>query len=98
MSNDSELIPGLYFKPPHERAPDFVKAKASIKVADLRAWLEQQSDEWVNLDIKESRGGKWYGARDNWKPERQGGGQRQESAPRQRQAPADDFPDDAIPF
>ena len=68
MSNDTKFIDGLRFKEPNERAPEYVKAKGSIKVADLLAWLQQQSGEWVNFDVKVSNGGKWYAAVDNWKP------------------------------
>jgi hypothetical protein len=54
-----------------DRAPDFVKAKLSIKRQELIAWLEGQDGDWINADIKVSRGGKWYVAVDDWKPERQ---------------------------
>lgn len=98
--SDAKFIPGLFFKPPHENAPDFVMAKGSIKIADLAAWLAQQTGEWVNFDLKKSRDGKPYAAVDDWKPN--GGGQRQERPQRAAQpqpAPAgDDFADDDIPF
>ena len=58
--SEKEFVAGLYAKAPHERAPDFVKASLSIKRADLGNWLRSKSDEWINLDLKEARGGKWY--------------------------------------
>ena len=59
---DLEFVDGLIVKAPHERAPDFVKASISIKVAELKEWLDGRDTEWVNVDVKESRGGKWYAA------------------------------------
>lgn len=107
MSNDTKFIDGLRFKAPHERAPEYVRAKGSIKVADLLAWLQQQSGEWVNFDVKVSQNGSWYAAIDDWKPQGNGGTTRS-SAPKPESRkpdvhshPADDFADDdldSIPF
>ena len=100
MSNDNKFIGGLFFKDPHENAPDFVMAKGSIKVADLRDWLAQQDGEWVNFDLKRSREGKPYAQIDDWKPDgNRGGGQRQAPQRQQQAAPAaDSFTDDDIPW
>lgn len=99
--SDAKFIDGLIAKAPNERAPEYVKAKLSLKRAELIAWLQQQDGELINADVKVSQNGKWYAAVDNWKP---GNGTPRQSAPRptQRPAPAtappaDDF-DDAIPF
>jgi len=72
MADEIEFPNGLMVKPPHERAPDFVKASISIKVADLMAWLQSRDGEWVNLDVKESKGGKWYAAVNTYKPKEGG--------------------------
>lgn len=69
MSNDIEFVNGLIVKAPNPKAPDFVKASISIKVADLKEWLAQKSDEWVNIDVKESKGGRWYAAVSQYKKE-----------------------------
>lgn len=94
--SDIQFINGLTFKAPNERAPEYVKAKGSIKRADLIATLQGMDGDWVNFDVKVSQGGKWYAAIDSWKP-----GQ-QDSAPRQqRQERAPDPTDediDSIPF
>ncbi len=92
--SDIKFIDGLIVKAPHERAPDFVKARLSIKREELIAWLQSQEGEWVNADIKESKAGKWYAAVDDWKPEQRG------EAPAARAAkPAEsDYSDDSIPF
>lgn len=66
--SEVEFVSGLSFKAPNENAPEYVKAKGSIKRADLIAWLNTKDGEWVNFDVKVSNGGKWYAAVDNWKP------------------------------
>ena len=95
--SDNNFINGLIVKAPNERAPEYVKAKLSIKREELIAWLQGQPGEWITADIKVSQNGKWYAAVDTWKPEG-----KQDSAPRQqRQEPAgNDVPpvDDDIPF
>lgn len=65
---EKEFINGLSAKKPHEKAPDFVKSKLSIKRLDLIKYLQEQEDEWINADLKESNAGKYYIERDNWKP------------------------------
>lgn len=98
--SDIEFISGLSFKAPNDNAPEYVKAKGSIKVADLKAWLDTKDGEWVNFDLKVSNGGKWYAAVDNWKPngERAGGTSRQAPNPTKRQESDNPFPSDEIPF
>lgn len=91
--NDIEFVNGLIVKQPHANAPDFVKCAISIKVADLSEWLSGRNDEWVNIDVKESKGGKWYAAVSNFKPKQQ---DRKENKPGAN-VPAADYDDD-IPF
>jgi hypothetical protein len=74
MSDEIEFVDGLIVKAPNERAPDFVKAQISIKVADLGQWLREKykaGDEWINLDVKEAKSGKWYAAVSTFKPKKQ---------------------------
>lgn len=102
MSNETEFLNGLIVKAPNENAPDYVKAKISIKREELIATLQAKDGEWINLDVKVSQNGKWYAAVDNWKPN--GGGERQAARPQRtassatQQAPMDDFADETIPF
>ena len=66
-----EFVEGLIVKAPHPKAPDFVKASISIKVEDLGKWLRgkfKAGDEWVNIDVKEAKSGKWYAAVSTYKP------------------------------
>jgi hypothetical protein len=70
--SEKEFINGVSAKAPHERAPDFIKARVSIKLADFAQYLRdlklnEPDVEWLNFDIKESKGGKWYVERDSWK-------------------------------
>lgn len=103
--SDNKFINGLIVKAPNERAPEYVKARISIRREELIAWLQTEHGEWINADIKVSQGGKWYAAVDDWKPNGGSGGGQQDRSPRpQRQEsarqapPADDFSDDDIPF
>ena len=66
--NDMTFVDGLIFKAPHPNAPDFVKMKASIKRQELINWLSSHDDDWINVDIKESKAGKLYGQVDAWVP------------------------------
>lgn len=112
MSNQ-KFINGLLVKPPNDRAPEYVKCRLSIKREELIAWLQSESGEWINADIKVSQGGKWFAAVDDWKPN-QGGSQARQAPSRggpSRSAPPatkrpqkatdsweDDFANDPIPF
>lgn len=90
-----EFVEGLIVKAPHERAPDFVKAQISIKVEDLGKYLREKfkaGNEWLNIDVKVSKGGKWYAALSNYKPK-----DKQEAKPEKPAGKFDDMADD-IPF
>ncbi len=76
MADEIEFVNGMIVKAPHQNAPDFVKAAISIKVDDLSEWLSQRDEEWVNIDVKESKGGKWYASVITFKPK-----QREETKP-----------------
>jgi hypothetical protein len=89
-----EFVAGLFVKAPHENAPTYVKASISIKVADLGVWLRgkhKAGEEWVNLDVKESKAGKWYAAVSTFKSKAK------EEEPAKPAGKFDDMDDD-IPF
>lgn len=102
--SDVKFIDGLMFKPPVKKdgspLPDFIKAKGSMKRTELIETLQGMDGEWVNFDVKESKGGKWYAALDDWEPD----AQKQEYNRGTEQAKAamapavDDFEDSDIPF
>ena len=68
--NDKKFVDGLIVKPPRDTAPDFVKCSISIKTDELIAFLNNEGSEWVNIDVKESKTGKWYAEVNTWKPEK----------------------------
>jgi len=91
-----KFINGLFARAPHQKAPDFVKCSLSIKREELIAWLSEQEGEWVNIDVKESREGKWYASVNEWKPEK-----REEPMQKIEASPVPDVFDvqvDEIPF
>jgi len=68
--NEVKFVDGLRFKQPPEKAADFVKAKGSINVAELKEYLRQhEGKEWINFDVKVSKAGNWYAALDEWTPD-----------------------------
>ena len=92
MADDIEFVDGLIVKAPHPKAPDFVKASIAIKVEDLGKWLRAKykaGDEWVNIDVKEAKSGKWYAAVSNFKPKA-----KEDRKPAAKKTE----PDDDIPF
>lgn len=96
--SEKKFVQGLIARPPHEKAPEYVKAKLSIKREELIAWLQSEQGEWLNAEVKVSQGGKWFVQLDDWTPNsNRGTTQRTERPQQQRQAPAaDDFADDPL--
>jgi len=66
--SDVKFIDGMFAKEPHEKVKSFVPANISIKKEVFQAWLAQQNGEWVNIDVKISKSGKWYCQLNEYKP------------------------------
>lgn len=71
--DDKVFVDGMMAKQPDDGAPDFVKLKLSLKLDEFAAWVGAQkkadpSIEWLNIEVKEGRSGKWYAERNMWKP------------------------------
>ena len=100
MSTATEFVDGLIAKAPRDGAPEYVKACLSIRRAELIAWLSEREGDWVNVDIKEAKSGKWYAAVDAWKPDsrRQDKPKPQHGGGGGKPAPSGDFEDSSIPF
>lgn len=96
--SEIEFINGLIFKAPSEKAPDYVRAKGSIKVSELMAWLDGRETEWVNFEVKVSKAGKWYAAVDTWEPSKDQQYAEGMAQAKAAVAPEPDFADDDIPF
>ena len=66
---DPVFADGFIFKRPREGAPEFVKGALSLKVDEAIAFLQKHNNAgWVNLDLKNSQGGKLYLQLNDWKP------------------------------
>lgn len=65
---EKQFVNGLLVKPPHEKTP-FVKARISIKREELIAFLQERTEDWINIDVKESKSGNWYAEINTWKKE-----------------------------
>lgn len=66
--SELQFVNGLFFRKPHEKAPEYVIGKLSAKREELINFLQSQNGEWVNMEIKESKQGKVYIAIDSYKP------------------------------
>ena len=102
MTEEVEFISGFFAKAPRENAPDFVKAKVSLRRRDVLEWLAARQDDWINIDLKEASSGKWYASVDNWQTNEP---DQLPAAPVQRTIPQadvtqaeDEFVNDDIPF
>ena len=62
---------GIYFDKPHEKAPDFVIGKISIKKEAMLEWLnEAEANEkgYINLDVLNGKEDKPYVKINDYKP------------------------------
>jgi hypothetical protein len=72
--DDKVFVEGMMAKPgPEGEEFRWVKAKLSIKLDEFGSWVAAQkakdpSIEWLNIEIKEGRSGRWYAERNMWKP------------------------------
>ena len=98
MSEEKIFAEGLIVKR-NEEAPDFVICNLSVKVGEFTAFLlEHQSNGWANLQVKKSKGGKYYAELDTWKPT-QGDSAKAGMVQAKQAAEPDPFEDsDSIPF
>lgn len=88
MMADPKFPNGIFFNKRHENAPDFIRGSIGFNVRDAVQWLQQNVDHdgRVKLDIKVSKSGKTYLAKNDFVPKRQDA------------APQNDDIDDEIPF
>ena len=95
--SESELIGGIYPKERRDDAPDFVIGKFSIRIDQFRDWMKDHlaanpDEEWINVDMNMSKGGKPYAVLNTWKPE-------QKMPDRKPEPEQPDYPDDGdLPF
>ena len=67
---EKKFIDGLFINKPSEKAPDFVKVKASISADKFIPFLKENVNGkgYLNFDILESKEGKYYAKIDNFEP------------------------------
>lgn len=76
MAEKENLIEGIRFFQPNEKAPDFVKASVVVTPNDLIAWLKSKEAHksqykgktQFRFQLKESKEGNFYMELDTWKP------------------------------
>ena len=90
MNDEKVFVDGMIIKSKSDSTPEWVKEKISLKLDEFGAWVAAQkkadpSLEWINIDIKQSQGGKLYAERDMWKPTAN-------AQPKQAPVPNDDIP------
>ena len=92
MEKQKVFADGFVFKR-NENAPDFVIGSLSVKVEEAVAFLKQHTKNgWVNLQVKNSQGGKYYMELDTFEPKVQ-------QAPAQQPEPVtSSAPGDELPF
>lgn len=69
MAQDNKtFVDGLIFKV-RENAPDFVKGSLSVKVKEFTKFIQDNNNNgWVNIDLKQSKGGKYYAELNTYNP------------------------------
>jgi hypothetical protein len=72
MADEKVFADGFVFKR-NPNAPEFVVGRMSIKVDDAIKFMKDNQDNgWVNVQIKQSKGGQFYTELDTWKPTKGG--------------------------
>jgi len=69
------FVDGMFFKGPDDRTKEkapWVKGHVSIKMSDFIGFIKSHKDEdWLNIDLKKSKGGKLYFELNTWKPKQE---------------------------
>lgn len=63
----NKFINGLVVKKPSERAPEFIICNLSLKREELIQTLQGMEGEWINVDVKMSKAGKYYAMINDYK-------------------------------
>ena len=96
MTDEKIYANGLIVKR-HPNAPDIVKANLSFKMEEFISFArEHHKDGWLNVQVKESKGGKLYAELDTFTPSKR---EEYDTGMRQaKQAAQPDFEDEDLPF
>jgi hypothetical protein len=82
----------------NDNAPEFVVGRLSVKVEEAVEFLNKnESNGWVNIELKQSKSGKYYCELDTWKPD--GGTSPKKPLPKPSPPPVEAQSDeDDLPF
>ena len=98
MSDEKIFVDGMIVKR-NPNAPDFVICSLSLKCEELVAFMRKHhKDKWVNVQVKQSKGGKYYAELDTWQPTQGESATAGMAQAKGAMAPAPDIIDDDIPF
>ena len=66
---EKQFADGMFVFKPRENAPDFIKVNLSFRVSEFKEFLDKFAEnDNVNVDVKVSKGGKWYADLNTYKP------------------------------
>ncbi len=70
MQNTEKNFANGFIVSRRDSAPDFVISNVAINVAEFTNWVNTHKNDkgWINLDIKQSKNGKYYAEHNNWQP------------------------------
>lgn len=102
MSDEKIFADGFIAKR-SDKAPDFVTCSLSIKVSEAVTFLQDNArDNWVNLQVKQAKNGKYYVELDTWQPTQgqvaKAGIEQARAAMEPAPVSTDPFADDDLPF
>lgn len=95
--SETEFVDGLRVYAPHERAPEYIIANASLDRDALTAWLAGRAPQ-IRVVIKRSQGGKYYAAVDTYKRDAEQPSRAPVKDCPQPESTGGGFEDDDIPF
>ena len=93
---DITFVDGLIPKR-NDNAPDYAICKLAIKKSELIPFLEQQSGDWVNVEVMRSKAGKLYTKIDTFEPDQEEVAKQGIANAHEAAQPSEEFEDD-LPF
>lgn len=94
MANQEKNFANGFILTRRSGAPDYVVGNVAINVQEFTEWLNTYKNEkgWVNLNLMQSQGGKFYAEQNTWQPEQGGATKAAAPAPAMQTNDDDDFP------
>ena len=70
MDKEKIFVDGFSVKPLDNEQYPWLKAQIGLNPTKLKVFMDAYTDDrgWVNITLKESKGGTWYAELDTWKP------------------------------